>query len=235
MRIIRNINVYIILLALSMSLQAQQKDFRMWYTIGIEGKLINLIDVALIPELRLRDNSSRFEGILTEADASIPVFNILRFGLNYRYQADFEREDQVSQTNRFGIYAEAGKKIQGFRLSYRVLYHQEYTDINNSELGKIPVLQHRHKISLKYSKKKWKISPSISAEMFFTLRPEWIASQEKLRLSAGIQYALTKKLNLGLGYKFQQEYFESNPLSIHIVSFELNLNLERRKSKYKNI
>jgi hypothetical protein len=234
-RIIRGLFVCMVLLAIGRSSWGQTNDLRTWYTIGLESELFKLVDVSVTPEIRLWDNSSRFEGFLTEADLSIPVFNVLRFGLNYRYQADFENDDQVRQSNRFGVYGEASQKIQRFRLTYRAFYDQEYTDMNNAELGKVPVVQHRHKISIRYRNKNWKLSPAASAEMFFTMSPEWAASQEKLRLSAGIQYEITRRLALGLGYKFQQEFFENNPLASHILYLELNFNLERQKSKYKNI
>jgi hypothetical protein len=225
MRIVRNFILYLILLLFSVSVQAQKKDFRTWYSVEIEGEGFNLIDYSITPELRLWDNSSRFEGFLAEADVSVPVIKILRFGLNYRYQTDFEKENHIRQTNRFGIYAEASQKLQDFKFTYRALYLREYTDMYNSEKGFIPLVQHRHKISVKYRRKKWKIEPSVSAEMFFTLNPEWIASQEKLRVTAEVQYAFSKKLKLGLGYKYQQEYYETNPLTSHIVSLEFDIKI----------
>jgi hypothetical protein len=217
MKIIRNFLVCLILVALTHSLLGQEKDFRSWYTIEVGGELFNFIDISVTPEIRFWDNSSRFEGFLTEGDLSAAVTKFLRFGLNYRYQADFEREDGLHQTNRYGIYGELSQKFSGLKITYRAFYHREYTDINNSELGSIPLSQHRHKLSLKYSRKGWKLSPSVSAEMFFTLSPEWNAFQEKLRFSAGMQYKLTKKIDLELGYKYQQEYFEKNPLTSNIL------------------
>jgi hypothetical protein len=222
---IRRYKLILILLVLSLNAHGQQKDFRSWFTIGVGGELFNLLDVSVTPEVRLWDNSSRLEGFLTEVDASVPVFKFLRFGFNYRYQADFENPEQVSHTNRYGIYGQASKNFGDFKVSYRAFYHQEYTDMNTSELGKVPFVQHRHKISLKYGKKDWKLSPAVSAEMFYTISPAWDAFQERLRLSAGIDYEISEILEAGIGYKFQQEFYERNPLSSHILSLGLKVNL----------
>jgi hypothetical protein len=225
MRRIRNSYLYIIILVLSQSLNGQVKDFRTWYSLGVEGELFNLVDFDVTPEVRFWDNSSRLGSFLTEADASVPVFGFLRFGLNYRYQAVFDRKKLVSELNRYGIYAELTQKVERFRFTYRALYHQEYQDFNTSELGKIPVVQHRHKFSVRYRNKDWKISPAVSGEWFFTLSPDWEASQEKLRLSAGIDYELTKMIELGISYKYQQEFYENNPITSHIGNFELVIKL----------
>jgi hypothetical protein len=214
---IRKCFICFILLAIPVSAHCQQKDFRTWFTVELEGELFNLLDISVVPEVRLWDNSSRLEGFLTEADASVPVLKYLRFGLNYRYQADMEDPGLIRNTNRYGIYGQASKKFGDLKITYRALYHQEYTDVNTSEWGKIPVIQHRHKISLKYTMKDLKLSASTSAEMFFTISPESASYQEKLRLSAGMDYEITEKIGVGVGYKYQQEFFKNNPLSSHIL------------------
>lgn len=222
---IRRFRIFFILLALPLVVHGQEKDFRSWFTLGIEGELFNLLDLSVTPEIRLWDNSSRLEGFLAEADASVPVFKFLRFGLNYRYQADFENPEWTRNTNRYGIYGQASKKFSDLKISYRALYHQEYTDLNTSENGKIPLAQHRHKISIKYNNKDWKLSPSVSAEMFYTISPAYAAFEEKLRISAGIDYKISKLLEAGVGYKFQQEFYESNPLTSHILCLEVKIKL----------
>jgi hypothetical protein len=226
MRFIRQFYWCIFFLVLSKSVYGQQKDFRTWCTIEVEGELFNLIDFSVAPEVRFWDNSSRFDGLLTEADLSVPIIKkYLRIGLNYRYQADFEDKLNIEQTNRFGIYGELSQKLRGFKFTYRAYYLREYTDMYTSEKGPIPLAQHRHKLTLRYKNKQWKISPYVSAEMFYTLSPAWNADREKLRISTGIRYALTKKIDLGVGYKYQQEYYENNPLTSNILSVEFNIEL----------
>ena len=215
----------IFLPVITTTLPGQSTDFRSWYTIGLETELFKRVNVSIEPEIRFWDNSSRFEGFLTEADVSVKAAKFLSFGLNYRYQADFEKENRVRQTNRYGVYGELSQKFSGLKITYRAFYNREYTDLNSSELGTLPLAQHRHKLSVKYSRKKWKLSPAVSGEMFFTISPEWAAYEEKLRLSAGLQYKITKKIDLELEYKYQQEYFERNPLTSNILCLGANFEL----------
>lgn len=205
--------------------RAQHQDFRTWIDISLEGELFNLIDFEMVPELRLWDNSTRIDGILGEADISVPVTKFLRPGVYYRYEMDVDRQLRYNNIHRFGVYAELDERLGNFRLKYRAMYLQEYRNWQTDELGTIPYSMHRHKISVKYRQKGWDITPGIAVEGFFMIKPTWIDSREKFRLTAGIRYKLTKKINLTFDYKFQQEYYERNPLTSHILcvgaSFEL--------------
>jgi hypothetical protein len=190
-----------------------------------EGELFNLLDFSVSPELRLWDNSSRFESIVIEADVSAPITKFFRFGGVYRYQYERVRLNRDKNINRMGIYAEFDTRIERLRMKYRVMYQQEYTNYTTRELGNVPESQHRHKVSFRYRRKGWDITPQFSVEMFFTIRPAWISYQQKLRITAGAKYRLTKDINLGLAYKFQQEYYENNPLTSHILQTTIEFEL----------
>ena len=214
---------YILLLQIflcSFSIYGQQEDFRTWINVELEGELFNLVDFSVTPELRLCDNSTRLDGILGEIDLSVPVTKFLRLGTYYRYELDQNR-----RTHRFAAYAELDEKIGDLRMKYRAMYQREYTNIHTDNQGWIPVSVHRHKITLKYRRKGWDITPGISVEGFFMLNPKWNNSQEKLRLTAGVRYRFTKKINLGIDYKYQKEFYERNPLTSHIISIGADFRL----------
>jgi len=208
-----------------LSLEAQENDFRSWYSVELSGEAFNLIDFALTPELRLENNSSQIDGWLGEVDACIPLTKYLRIGINYRYQLYYNQDRSTGMTNRFGLFGELDKKVDRFHLAYRAMYLQEYSDIRTTELGNISVGMQRHKISAKYRGKGWDITPGVSAEVFIINKPEWMKNETKIRLSAGIQYKLNKKVDLGLGYKYQCELFENNPLVSHILTLGLEYQL----------
>jgi hypothetical protein len=203
---------------------SQDQDFRTWLDIGVEGKLFNRIDFSVVPELRLKNNSSGIEAALSEVNLSVPVTKFFGLGVEYRYKMELA-EDRMENSNRFGIYAELDKKISDIRFAYRIMYLQEYTDILTSEFGSVPESMHRHKLSVKYKKKGLNIVPGISAEGFFTLGPVWDKYDQKWRFTAGIQYQLTKNINLGLAYKLQKEYHTNDPLTLHILNISLNYEL----------
>ncbi|MBN1953095.1 MAG: DUF2490 domain-containing protein [Bacteroidales bacterium] len=220
---IRRLLLFLVLFA-AVSVNAQRQDFHTWVNVGVEGEAFNLIDFSIAPELRLSNNSSRVDALLTEIDLSVPLTNFLRIGVEYRYKIDFENEGK-SNKNRGGVYLELDDKRNGFRYAYRAMYLREYTDIYTTELGSLPETMHRHKLSLKYSQKGWDITPGVSAEGFFTLNPPWDRGRQKWRFTAGVQYRLTKDINLGLGYKFQCEFNTNDPLSVHILDVGLEYEL----------
>ncbi|MBA7542676.1 hypothetical protein ES705_35000 [subsurface metagenome] len=199
-------------------LHGQREDFRTWYNLQLEGELFNLIDFTITPELRLWDNSSRLESILGEVDLSSPLTKFFRLGGLYRYQVDYARKDINMHIHRLSLYGELDYRIERLRMAYRGMYQHEYINYNTSENGKIPETLHRHKVSFKYRRKGWDIIPVVAGEFFFTIKPERIDYEQKLRITAGFQYRLTKDININLHYKYQIEYFENNPLSAHIIS-----------------
>jgi hypothetical protein len=217
--------ILLFFLFLSVTAFSQRQDFRTWWAVELEGEVFNLIDFSVAPEIRFWDNSSSFESVLAEVDLSAPITKFFRFGGMYRYQYEKIRVKREKFINRFGIYAEFDTRIERLRLAYRAMYQQEYTNVNTSELGSVPESLHRHKISFRYRGKGWDITPNIAAEMFFTINPGWMSYQQKLRLTAGAKYRLTKKINIGLAYKFQTEYYEDNPLTSHIIKTSLEYQL----------
>lgn len=214
----RKIFAFLIFLLVPFLAQAQKEDFRTWYNFELEGELFNLVDFTVSPELRLWDNSTRLESVLARTSLSVPVTKFLRLGVRYRYQTDYVRKDYTKYIHRYGLWAEFDYKIARLRMAYRAIYQNEYTNFSRSEDGRHPEIVHRHKVSFKYRGKGWDITPLLAAEMFFLIRPKEINYQQKLRLTAGFKYRITKDLKLNLSYKYQQEYYENNPLTSHIIS-----------------
>jgi len=205
-------------ITLAISANAQREDFRTWFTIGLEKEFFNRLNISVVPELRLSDNSSRLDALLTEIDLSVKVTGFLQLGGYYRYEYDKRIDGNHDNVNRLAAYAGLNKDISNFRFAYRAMYQAEYENYRTEELGWLPVTTHRHRISVKYRKKSWDIVPGVSAEGFFKISPPWVKNQERLRLSAGFAYHLTKKIDLSLEYKFQQEFSENDPLKSHILS-----------------
>jgi len=214
----RKIFTFLIFLLVPFLTKAQKEDFRTWYNFELEGELFKLVDFTVSPELRLWDNSTQLESVLARTSLSAPITKFFRLGVRYRYQIDYVRKDYTRYIHRYGLWAEFDYRIERLRMAYRAIYQNEYTNFNRSEDGRIPESAHRHKISFKYRGKGWDITPLLAGEMFFILRPREINYQQKLRITAGFQYRITKDINVNLSYKYQQEYYENNPLTSHIIS-----------------
>ncbi|HBH50051.1 MAG TPA: hypothetical protein DDX98_15510 [Bacteroidales bacterium] len=217
--------IIILLLVTSFSIfsRAQDKDFRTWWGVQIEGELFDAIDYKVNPEVRYYQNSTKLITVLSDFDVSYPFLKYFRVGGQYRIEKLQVREEYA--INRFGIYLKTRYKIKRFRLQYRAMYHWEYRGINTREAGNIPDEYHRHRFMLKYYRKKWDLRPEIAIEYF--VNPQQSASiyEQKLRLSAGLEYRFNKHFSLSVAYKYQEEYFVESPLNAYILATKLTYRL----------
>jgi hypothetical protein len=200
---------------------SQETDFQSWVNVELKGEIFKKVDFSISPEVRIQDNSTRVKTMICEIELSVPLYKYFRIGGIYRPELDVSGE-YASRGNRFCLYGQVDYKIKRFRINYRAIYQQEYKDFNRSENGHIPLIQHRQKIGIKYNIKNSKITPSASAEMFFTLRPYEKEGQKKLRISVGADYSINKKLSCYIGYKFQREYMVNNPETAHVFNLSLS-------------
>lgn len=216
--------VFYSLLLTGICLYSQESDYQTWGNIEVSGEIFNKINFSVSPEIRLFDNSTRIKTMLAEFSFSVPIWNYFKAGVTYRPEYDVSGE-YPSRIHRLCLFAQAQYKIERFKISYRGIYQNEYKNYYTSENGHIPDIQHRQKIGLKYNINNCKLSPDASAEMFFTLYPYKARGEKKLRLSAGFDYKINKKLSCSVSYKFQQEFLVNNPEYIHIISLGLSYGL----------
>ncbi len=204
-------------------LYSQEKDFRTWWSAELSTELYNKVDISVIPEMRFIDNSSRYAAFLTEFDASIPVTNYFKTGIKYRFEQI--QTEEMYLGHRFSAYGRLRANPGKFQFDYRLLYQREYIGMQTRENGMDPTDELRHRFSVSYSKKKWKIEPVVSLEIFDQLGQQSGTYAEKLRASAGVNYKFNKKLSITVDYKYQQEFFMKNPLQAYILSTSISYRL----------
>lgn len=214
--------IAIFLVAFTLCAAAQRNDFQSWVGFGVDAEILKEIDIELSPELRFDNNASELKSLLFDLDVSYPLHKRLRVGSQFRAQNKYTNNDAPYFGQRYGLYATLNHKIKKLRLKYRFLYQWEYMGLNTREYGYLPSEEHRHKFSLAYYRKKWDLKPSASMEFYIQRKPVFMLGEQKYRISLGLDYELTKKLELGLGYKYQYEYFANNSWRINIVSVGLN-------------
>ncbi|MBN2487350.1 MAG: DUF2490 domain-containing protein [Bacteroidales bacterium] len=197
---------------------SQEQDFQTWAGAELGGELFNKINIEIAPEVRLANNSSFARSVLTDVDLSYKLNDFIRFGGRYRFAMKNSLDGPSYLVNRFGVYSRFDLRFDDLRINYRVIYQQEYEGVGRREGGGIAFLEHRHRIALSYFKKKWNLRPSASYELFLQAKPGFLTDEFTSRLSMGLKYKINKKLDLSLGYKLQNEYFENNPLTSHILT-----------------
>jgi hypothetical protein len=203
---------------------AQRQDFQSWWQFEVSGELFNLIDFEVSPEMRFNNNSSSFRSMHSDFDLSVPISKYFRFGSNYRLQQKYLQNNSYL-INRFGTYGKLDYKVRRFRIDYRAMYQWEFVGVNTRELGQVPYQEHRHKLSASYYRKRWDLRPKISSEFFFLHKPDFILSSKKYRISMSLSYRINKNLDWDISYKYQNEFYETNPLQAHIVAMRFSYGL----------
>lgn len=204
---------------------AQRKDFQTWWSLGIEGQAFEKFSYGISPEVRLYNNTSSIKSILLELDVKYEAFNFFHVGGKYRLQERFYYNELNHIANRFGIYGQLRHNFNNLRIRYRAMYLWEYIGFNTREYGSIPFEEHRHRLTLRYFKKSWKIRPMIAGEAFFLRRPTFVLGEQKYMLKTGADYKITKRLSFGLFYRFQTEYYANNPWNVHILTSSLTFRI----------
>lgn len=74
----------------------------------------------------------------------------------------------------------------------------------------------RSRLTLELDRKGWKWTPYVYAEVFNDLTRRM--KLDKLRLSAGVEYAVAKQHKIGLGYVFNRENDDDGNQTIHAIS-----------------
>ncbi|QQS50394.1 MAG: DUF2490 domain-containing protein [Bacteroidota bacterium] len=218
----RSLLVFVVL-GFTFQVFAQEKDFRTWWSAEFSTELYDKVDISVVPEVRFIENSSMYAAFLTEVDASVPVTNYFRTGIKYRFEQIQSEEMYIGQ--RFSVFGRLRANPGKFTLDYRLVFQREYIGMQTRENGKEPDDMLRHRFSASYSKKKWKIEPEVSLEIFDQLGYGSLAYAEKLRASAGVNYKVNKKLSLSLDFKYQQEFYQNNPLQAYILSTSISYRL----------
>ena len=210
-----------LIIVLSGKLFGQTSDFKTWTGVSVEAEPVKNLNLEITPEVRLDDNSSKFQSFVTDVGVEYEVTKFLDLGLLYRHSCKYKPEDGYSHANRFSGYIVLSRKIERVQISYRALYEQEYIRMNTSEDGNIPEHMHRHKIGAKYNIRKNPITPELNGELFVAINNEKENTPALYRINTGASYKINKHWRVKLLYRFQKELNVNDPLSSHILSTNL--------------
>lgn len=200
---------------------AQQNDFHSWYNFTLGGKISKKLEFTLEPELRLYNNSRQVRNWQTEGSIEYDWTKLLNVGGVYRYQVEYDNANYNERIHRFAIFVKLNHKLNKLRFRYRGMLQNEHYNWMTSSDGKINYMGHRHKVSVKYSKKKLLIKPSVGVEVYLPIQPAIDRGEWKMRYFVTCEHNVSKEVGLKVSYKQQHEYNVSNPDIINILMFGL--------------
>jgi hypothetical protein len=196
----------IIIFLLCTGLFAQSKDFGIWYAAGGTLPITNYLDFKLEGDIRtFRDASKIHEGF-GEAGLYLQTFRFLSVGAGYRLTSKIEKDNKYYLRHKFMLDLRGKASLARFGLSCRLRYERQVKTYINSLNDLSPDNYGRIKLEANYNIRKSKFEPVIYYETFFRIFETTDRHLEKYRLSAGMEYKITKKHKVGISYIFQRDW-----------------------------
>lgn len=203
---------------------SQVNDAGLWMSVNLEKKVSGNIRLALSEEVRLFENFSEVGSYFTEISGEYKLSKSFDGGVGYRFTNRKRLDDSFSKRHRYFLELSYKKKLNKLNTSFRLKYQSQYKDIYSSESGSVPDNYLRTKVGLKYDTDK-KYVPFLNGEMYFnTNSPEgWLF--DNYRITAGIEYELTKRSQVELKYIFNREVQVKDPWTLYVIGVSFNYKL----------
>lgn len=219
------------------------QDFETWNGVSLKKSFLEKkLDVKFNQEIRLKDNSTQINSILSELELGYKLNK--RFNLSTGYRLTFDKKsDGYENFGRWFADLNFDHKLDQFKLEYRLRYqHQQQFGLTR-DAGDYPEMKYRLQAKVEYNIKKWKLDPYISGELFFAhqkyrriyvdevIEPtQNVNAFEKFRISIGTSYSFNKVIELGAFYRVEKEFksyplFYNTPATYYIGGIQLNFKL----------
>ncbi|NCP84734.1 MAG: DUF2490 domain-containing protein [Bacteroidetes bacterium] len=194
-------------------------DLETWSSIQVEYELNKQWSFELEEQLRLKNNSTEIGSYFTEFTTSykLPSSVKLALGLRYNRENDNKGAKQgIREHFRYQFDVSYKHELENLELSYRLRYQNRQEFSFTETVEKDAVQKMRFKTSLDYNIKKWKIDPSLSAEIFNQLSGNQTGF-DAFRITAATDYKIKGKGKIGLFYRLERELNVDYPKSTHII------------------
>jgi len=220
-----------LLLLLSYSAHAQLntavpvRDLESWSYVGVQKKFSDEFSLKLYQGLRLYDNSSNVNQVLTELSAKVNASDMLSFGGGLRYIRNRTNSGDFENNMRFNFDVGLKHKLERFTFKYRLRFQTRNELGYSKSEGDFAVNGQRLKAGVKYNIRKWKLDPTFSTEIFRESGKYILSSYEKMRFTLGTKYKIKKVGEAGLFYRLEKDLGELYPLTAHIWGLNFTFKL----------
>lgn len=189
-------------------------DVEFWQGVGIDFKPAKHFKLYLEKQLRYENKFTNTESDFYEIGLRYSFNKFLDFRVDYRFEY---RPNSNEKRNRIDGNLYLTFKWKSFEFSNRSRLQQEYID----ELGASDTeLEFRNRVQLTLVADK-KIQPFIGGEIFVGLGKD-AEDQNKLRLTAGTDWNIKKRVTLSLFYHYQKFLDREKPKNTNVLGVKFN-------------
>ena len=211
----KTLSSILVALFLSLSAYSQENDFQAWYIISINKKFDKKTNLSFKTGLRLRENATLYSKRFFDLKYKREFSKHVSLASGYRYNTIWNQKFIINNLHRFYFDINYKNKIIK-RLNYSIRSRCQF----QAKDYKYKLLI-RQKFSIKYNIKKTKLAPELATEYFLNAH----VGVKKLRSTFTLSYPISKKIDVNLSYRIQQEFYVNNPETLFIFESRMIYNL----------
>ena len=200
----------------------QENDFQLWGDLSASYKISSKIGIQGELGLRTRENTQLLKQYYAETGVNYQISKRFDALINYRF-TDYHVLGKTS-IHRLSADLSYDNKWKRFAYKIRVRYQQEWFLSNYSNEYSEQLI--RTKLSVKYNIKKTKLEPFLGIEHFLGLNGKNAFLSTALRISAGVDYPVSKKSGISVAWLVDKELVKSVPTTAFAISvgYKIKLN-----------
>lgn len=213
-------SILIILLAFAINTNAQDTkvtaDLEMWNSISVSKKISDRWKVSLSEELRFTEDISRFDIFFTEMELAYKINKHISTEFGYRFYQNKNSDDEFFSQHRFSLGLAYKQKLDRFTLGYKLKFQNKDEDfLSSSSTSNVSNL--RNKLSVDYNINHFKLEPFFNVELFRKYETDEDSYFSKLRWTLGASYPVTKKSDVQLFYRLDNELNQTYAKDTYIL------------------
>lgn len=214
--------LYIIfLIFLPLLANSQEKDFGIWYGVSSELKMTDKLEIDLSANVRTFEKATKIEEAFLEGGLAYNFSKYLSIAGFYRLTENIEDNNSYYFRHKVFLDFKGNLPAGSFSFTGRIRFQSGIKTYIEDEEDKYPDYTARIKLKAVYKTPSFPVNPYIYVESFCPVFSDKTRTIEKYRLSAGMEYSVSKRHSLGAEYIFQRDYLP-NISDISIISINYN-------------
>ncbi len=207
-------------------LYAQESDHGSWLSVELSKDLTRKAGLEFEEEIRLFKNLSEIDRFSTSLGVTYSLYKFLKAGAGYAWLYDHDVKDAYWE-NRHRVYLHLTGKVdwRRFTFSLRERFQSTAYDQNRKGFDYTPRRYLRTRLQAVYDIPGNKAEPYLTAEFHRQLNNPLGNVTDNHRYTAGVDFPLSKKLDLDLFLRFDREVKVKNPGDLWILGGCLKVGL----------
>lgn len=207
------------------------RDFETWSSVNLEYKPTKKWDFSLGQQIRLNNDSKEMDEFFTDLGIGYSLNKNFTLGLGTRYITENDNVGKIQGYEnhlRFNFDFGFKHQVNNLKLKYRFRYQTKNELGVSEEEGDFVNNHFRLKIAGNYNIKKWKLDPSLSAEIFYHSEEGEENEFNKFRITLGTKYKIKGFGDIGIFYRIERELNATYPKTTNIAGLKYTYTIKTK-------